>query len=192
MRVRTSTSSTAVKIHLSTVQETANSSAWNHIFQFRRRSLDGKSRKLLSLPHTHESAPWSPYLPCQIIHQGVGAEWRNILQEKLRGRGGSSCRFERRFGKNFLLWALQHKWVIHKQHYWPAAPDAEQPATTVNLRCENKYWSVVNRREFVVPRHFFVPFIVFFDRIIISTYEHAIIMLLLSSMQISLGAYSES
>ena len=30
---------------------------------------------------------------------GARAELRNIRHEKLRGRGGSSCRFGRRFGK---------------------------------------------------------------------------------------------
>ena len=48
--------STAVKIYLATVQEIANSSAWNHIFKFRRQGRDGRrSRKLLSLCHTHGS-----------------------------------------------------------------------------------------------------------------------------------------
>ena len=30
---------------------------------------------------------------------GARAELRNILEEKIRGRGGSSGRFDRRFGK---------------------------------------------------------------------------------------------
>ena len=52
-----------------TVQETANSSAWNHIVKFQRRVRDGRrSRKLLSLCHTYGSAPRSPYLPCQIMN----------------------------------------------------------------------------------------------------------------------------
>ena len=31
---------------------------------------------------------------------GARAELRNILQENLIGRGGSSCRFDRKIGKN--------------------------------------------------------------------------------------------
>ena len=42
------------KIYLATVQETANSSAWNHISNFQRRGPPPRrARKLLSLCHTH-------------------------------------------------------------------------------------------------------------------------------------------
>ena len=49
----------------------------------------------VALPHSR-SAPRSPNLPCQIMDKkfGARAELRNILQEKLRGTGGSSRRFE--------------------------------------------------------------------------------------------------
>ena len=47
-------------------KETADSSAWNHIFRFQRRGPPGrKVRKLMSLRHTHGSAPKSPCPPCQ-------------------------------------------------------------------------------------------------------------------------------
>ena len=66
---------TAVKTYLTTVQEKANSSAWNHIFKFRRRGRDGRrSRKLLSLCHTHGSAPRSPHLPYQIMDSWKSSE----------------------------------------------------------------------------------------------------------------------
>ena len=58
------------KMYLTTVQETANSSACNHIFNFQRRGPPRRrARKLLSLCHTHGSATRSPYLPCQIMVQ---------------------------------------------------------------------------------------------------------------------------
>ena len=57
-----------VKIYLATVQEMTSSSAWNHIFKFRPRGRDGRrSPKLLSLCHTHGSAPRSPHLPRQMM-----------------------------------------------------------------------------------------------------------------------------
>ena len=41
---------------------------------------------------------------------GARAELRNFLQEKLRGRGGSSCRLERKLGKKTVfLWAIQDR-----------------------------------------------------------------------------------
>ena len=62
-----------VKIYLATVQDTTNSSAWNHIFIFRRRGRGARrSRKLLPLCHTRGSAPRSPYLPYQIMDS-----WKN-------------------------------------------------------------------------------------------------------------------
>ena len=57
------------------MQETADSSAWNHIFKFRRLGLDGRrSRKPMSLRHTHGSAPRSPYLSCEILDQWKKSE----------------------------------------------------------------------------------------------------------------------
>ena len=70
------------KIHLATVQRTANSSAWNHILKLRRGGPDErKSQKLLSPRHTHGSAPRSPYyLPCQIIDQWKSSSWTRITE----------------------------------------------------------------------------------------------------------------
>ena len=46
---------------------------------------------------------------------GAGAKLRIVLQEKNRGRGASSCRFDRRFGKeNRKRWAVQHGWGERK------------------------------------------------------------------------------
>ena len=97
------------------MQETANSNPWNHIFNFQRRGPPRRrARKLVSLlPHSRECTkePISA-LPNNGSKKKLGAkeQLRNILQEKLRGRGGSSCRFDRTFGKkNFFLWAIQHR-----------------------------------------------------------------------------------
>ena len=101
-------------MYLTTVQETANSSACNHIFNFQRRGPPRRrARKLLSLCHTHGSAPRN--LICLAKYGskenfGTRAELRNVLQEKLRGRGGSSCRFITAYKKK--LRAMQHKWHL--------------------------------------------------------------------------------
>ena len=95
------------KIYLATVQETANSSAWNHIFNFQRRGPPRRrARKLLSRCCTHGTAKE----PISALPDygskgkfGARAELRNILQEKLRGRGGSSCRFDRKIGKKMFF-----------------------------------------------------------------------------------------
>ena len=64
---------------MATVQETVISSAWNHIFNFQRRDPPRRrSRKLLSLCHTHGGAPRSPYLPCQIRVQRENSELDQI------------------------------------------------------------------------------------------------------------------
>ena len=73
-------------------------------FQFLRRGRDeGRSRKLLSIYHTHESAPRSPYLPCQIVDRWKNSELEQnhgiSYRKKMSGRGGSSRRFDRRHGK---------------------------------------------------------------------------------------------
>ena len=79
---------------------------------------------------THGSAPRSPCLPCQIKKKiGARAELRNVLQEKLRGRGGSSCRFDR-LQKNYL-WATQHR--RHKKkslagRYHIPSPEKKTPS----------------------------------------------------------------
>ena len=109
--VRAPARSTAVKNNLNIVQETANSSTWNHIFNF---------QQLLSLCHTRGSVPRSPYLPCQIMFQRKSsellfrAELRNVLNEKLRGRGGSSCRFECNTG---LIVSTCSNLYYYIQHY---------------------------------------------------------------------------
>ena len=62
------------------------------------------------LPHSRECTKEPiPALPNYSSKEkfGARAEIRNVLQEKLTGRGGSSCRFDRfRF---FSLWAMQHR-----------------------------------------------------------------------------------
>ena len=79
-------STTTVKIYFATaVPETANSSAWNHIVNFRRRDRDGRrSRKLLPLCHTQGSAPRSPCLPRQTMDQWTSS--------KLEQNYGISCK----------------------------------------------------------------------------------------------------
>ena len=88
-------SSKKYTMYLATARETANSSAWNHIFYFQRRGPPRRrARKLLSLCHSRECT--KDALPNYNSKGkfGAKAELRNILQEKLRGKGGSSCRFD--------------------------------------------------------------------------------------------------
>ena len=87
-----------IKIYLATVQETANSSAWNHIFNFRRRGPPRRrARNLLPLCHSRECTkePISAFAKRfkGKVRSYYRAELRNIPQEKMRGSGGSSCRF---------------------------------------------------------------------------------------------------
>ena len=94
------------------VKETANPSAWSHIFNFQRLSPPRRrARKLLSLCHTHECAkePLSA-LPNNGLMENFGAraEVVNILQEKFRGRGASGCRFDRRFGSEKTCFFCGH------------------------------------------------------------------------------------
>ena len=58
------------------------------------------SESAVALPHSRECTkePISP-LPNNGSMENFGAKLRNVLQEKLRGRGGSSCRFDRKIGK---------------------------------------------------------------------------------------------
>ena len=85
------------KTCMATVQETANSSAWN-IFIFQRQGPPRRrARKLLSLCPTHGSAHTCLANNWTTEKNGARAEVRNILQEKFRGGGASSCRFDRRF-----------------------------------------------------------------------------------------------
>ena len=70
------------------VQANAKSSAWNHILKFRRRGRDGRSRKLLSLYHTHGGALRSPCMPCEIMD---GWQWSELEQNY----GVSYGKFER-------------------------------------------------------------------------------------------------
>ena len=94
----------AVKMYLATVQETANSSAWNHIFNFQRR---GPCRRMAwkLQRHSRECAREPmPALPNYGWKEkfAARAELRHVLQEKLRGRGGSSCRSD-------CVWAMQDR-----------------------------------------------------------------------------------
>ena len=103
--IRAPARSTAGKKYLAALQETTNSSAWNHIFNFQRRGPPRRrARKLLSLCHTLWSAPRSPYLPCHLkksseLEQNYGMSYR----KNLRGRGGSSCRFDRKIAKKMFF-----------------------------------------------------------------------------------------
>ena len=90
---------------MATVRERAHSSAWDHIFKFQKRGPPRRrARKLLSPCHSRECTkePISA-LPNYGSKEkfGAKAELRNILQEKkkMRGRGGSSYRFDRKIGK---------------------------------------------------------------------------------------------
>ena len=49
---------------------------------------------------------------------GARAKLRNILQEKSRGRGGSSSRFYRIFGIFFFFVAMQHRWIRRLAANW--------------------------------------------------------------------------
>ena len=106
---------------MTTVQDTANSSAWKHIFNFQRRGPPRKmARKLLELCHTHRSAPRSPYLPCPNYGSkgklGARVELQDIPQEKVRGSGGSNCRFDRKISKKKVR-AIHHRWKVPASSY---------------------------------------------------------------------------
>ena len=65
----------------------------------------------VAMPHSRECTKEPiPALPNYGRKEkfGASAELRNVLQEKLRGGGGSSCRFDRKIGKIFFffLWAM--------------------------------------------------------------------------------------
>ena len=48
-----------------------------------------------------------------LVKFGARAELRNILQAKLRGRGGFSCRFDRRFGHSGPFWKTAFM-ILHR------------------------------------------------------------------------------
>ena len=105
---------------LRTVQKTANSSAWNHIFNFQGRGPPRKrARKLLLLSHTHESAPRNPYLPCQIMVQRKSSELEQNYgmpyMKKMSGTGGSSCGFAKS-AKIYLVLFLWTKSQVRCHH----------------------------------------------------------------------------
>ena len=91
-----------------------------HFQKFKRRGPPRrKARKLLSLCHTHGSAPRSPYLPCQILVQKKSSD----VQENY----GVSCRKDGEVAvvpvvdliadsakkkKKFFSWVTQHRWSV--------------------------------------------------------------------------------
>ena len=70
---------------LATIQETAISSAWNHIFHIQQRGPPRRSaRKLLSRWHTRRSASRSPCLPWQPMDQPKNSELEHNYAISLR------------------------------------------------------------------------------------------------------------
>ena len=60
----------------------------------------GNCCRLATLTGVHQGAHISPNFDSKLSSEPRRAEiLRNILQEKLSGRGGSCCRFDHRFGK---------------------------------------------------------------------------------------------
>ena len=85
-------------ICLTTVRETENSSAWNHIFKLHRRGpLRRRTRKVLSLWHTHGSctkkliSALPNYGSTELF--GARAEQQGSYRKKEGGRRGSSVFF---------------------------------------------------------------------------------------------------
>ena len=82
----------------------------------RSASKEG-TENAVALPHSRECTeePISA-LPNDGSKEKFGgrAELWSVLQGKLRGRGGSSCRFDRKIGKK-MFWggAMQHRCVLH-------------------------------------------------------------------------------
>ena len=102
--------------NLAAVQETENSSAWNHIFKLQRRDPPRRrTRKMLSLWHAHGSAPRSSYPVCQTLarwkHSELGRK-TNCPQEKKGGRRSSIGFVVGTFGNfSFSSWAVQHRCI---------------------------------------------------------------------------------
>ena len=70
---------------LATIQETAISSAWNHIFHIQQRGPPRRSaRKLLSRCQTRRSASRSPCLPWQPMDQPKNSELEHNYAISLR------------------------------------------------------------------------------------------------------------
>ena len=67
----------------------------------------------VALPHSRECTKEPIYALPNYGSKGkfgARAELRNVLQEKWRGRGRSSCRFDSKIGKQKLfLWAIHHR-----------------------------------------------------------------------------------
>ena len=94
--------STAVKIHLTTAQETANSMEPHLQVSATSSASKEGTETAVALPHSrgYTKEP-IPALPKYGLKEkfGAGAELRNALQEKLMSRCVSSCRFERQIGR---------------------------------------------------------------------------------------------
>ena len=97
------------KIYLAEVQETANSSAYSHIFNFQRRGPPqrrghGNCCRFATLT---VSAPRSPYLLCLIMDHRKDSELEQThgtSYRKISGVDGAPCcRFGRGFGFFFLF-----------------------------------------------------------------------------------------
>ena len=92
------------QMYMTTVQETVNSTAWNHLFNFHgtKYASTGCAETAVALPHSRECTK-KPVSGClNDVSKGtfgVSAEIRNILQEKNRDEGGVSCRFDHITGK---------------------------------------------------------------------------------------------
>ena len=69
---------------------------------------------MLSLYHTHESAPRNSYSACQFLvrKERVGLEQKNKSPRKKNGgRRASIVYVVGTFGNiSFFLWAVQHRW----------------------------------------------------------------------------------
>ena len=86
-------------------------------FQLSATGSDSKEvmQSAVALPHSREcTKEATPVLPNNgsKVKFGATAELRNIVQEKKRGKGASGCRFD--CLQNFVLWAMQHRWVWYK------------------------------------------------------------------------------
>ena len=115
-----SPSTTAVNIHLATVQQTAIIRLEPHCQILATRSeWKEVAETAVALPHSQECSKdiISPLLFFSSKEEfGDRPEIRNALQEKCRGRGGSSYRVDPRFVKKDVSHATQVRTRSHPTH----------------------------------------------------------------------------
>ena len=108
------------KIYLAAAPRPTNSSAWNHILKFLRLALDERnSHTAVASPHSREytkepiisALPNSRPMKKVELDQNYGMYF---VQEKMRGRRGSSCRFD---CLDYIFSVAAHLWDMTNNKY---------------------------------------------------------------------------